>query len=110
MMSSATPRIPLPLPADHPALAGHFPGHPIYPGVVLLDAAIGAIEAHFGAAVLGLPVAKFLAPVRPGMALTLQANRSDSHVRFELATADGVRVATGSAVLRVDDELPRGRP
>jgi 3-hydroxymyristoyl/3-hydroxydecanoyl-(acyl carrier protein) dehydratase len=109
-MSSATLRIPLPLPADHPALAGHFPGHPIYPGVVLLDAAIGAIEAHFGAAVRGLPVAKFLAPVRPGMALTLEAERGDSGVRFELATTDGVRVATGSAMLRADDDLPRGRP
>ena len=100
----------LPLPADHPALAGHFPGHPIYPGVVLLDAAIGAIEAHFGAAVRGLPVAKFLAPVRPGMALTLQAERGDSGVRFELSTTDSVRVATGSAVLRADDGLPRSRP
>jgi 3-hydroxymyristoyl/3-hydroxydecanoyl-(acyl carrier protein) dehydratase len=109
-MNSATLRIPLSLPADHPALAGHFPGHPIYPGVVLLDAVIGEIEAHFGSAVRGLPVAKFLAPVRPGMALTLQAERGDNDVRFELATADGVRVATGSAVLRTDGNLPRGHP
>jgi 3-hydroxymyristoyl/3-hydroxydecanoyl-(acyl carrier protein) dehydratase len=109
-MSSATLRIAMPLPADHPALAGHFPGHPIYPGVVLLDAAIGAIEAHFGAAVRGLPVAKFLAPVRPGMALMLQADRGDNSVRFELATTDGVRIATGSAVLRADDDRSGGRP
>ena len=109
-MSSATLRIPLPLPSDHPALAGHFPGHPIFPGVVLLDAAICAIEAHFGSPVRGLPVAKFLAPVRPGMTLMLQAERGDGAVRFELATADGVRVATGSAVLRVDGDPPRGRP
>jgi 3-hydroxymyristoyl/3-hydroxydecanoyl-(acyl carrier protein) dehydratase len=108
-MSSVTLRTPLPLAADHPALAGHFPGHPIYPGVVLLDAAIGAIEAHFGAPVRGLPVAKFLAPVRPGMALMLQADRGESGVRFELATVDGLRVATGIAVLRADDDLPRGR-
>ena len=108
-MSSVTFRTPLPLPADHPALAGHFPGHPIYPGVVLLDAAIGAIEARYGAPVRGLPVAKFLVPVRPGMALMLQAERDGSAVRFELATTDGVRVATGSAVLRTEDDLPRGR-
>jgi 3-hydroxyacyl-[acyl-carrier-protein] dehydratase len=93
---------PLPLLADHPALAGHFPGHPIYPGVVLLDAAIGAIEAHFGASVRGLPVAKFLAPVRPGMALMLHAERGSGDVRFELTTVDGARVATGTARLQGD--------
>jgi 3-hydroxymyristoyl/3-hydroxydecanoyl-(acyl carrier protein) dehydratase len=109
-MSTTSLRIPLPLPADHPALAGHFPGHPIYPGVVLLDAAIGAIEAHCGAAVRGLPVAKFLVPVRPGMALMLQAERDGRAVRFELTTTDGVRVATGSAALQGDGDLTRGRP
>jgi 3-hydroxyacyl-[acyl-carrier-protein] dehydratase len=29
---------------DHPALAGHFPQQPIVPGVLLLDAALHAIE------------------------------------------------------------------
>lgn len=99
---STTLDVPLPLPADHPALAGHFPGHPIYPGVVLLDATIGAIEARFGGSVRGLPVTKFLAPVRPGMALKLHAERGTADVRFELATTDGVRVATGTARLQED--------
>lgn len=97
---NATLDTALPLDADHPALAGHFPGHPIYPGVVLLDAAIGAIEAHYGVAVCGLPVAKFLAPVRPGMALVLHAERVADTVKFDLAVADGTRVATGSARLQ----------
>jgi 3-hydroxyacyl-[acyl-carrier-protein] dehydratase len=99
-MNPSVLRTAVPLPADHPALAGHFPGHPIYPGVILLDAAIGAIEAHFATPVRGLPVAKFLAPVRPGTALMLHAERSTGDVRFELATFDGVRVATGTARLQ----------
>jgi 3-hydroxyacyl-[acyl-carrier-protein] dehydratase len=102
-MNPSVLHTPLPLPADHPALAGHFPGRPIYPGVVLLDAAIRAIEAHFATPVRGLPVAKFLAPVRPGMALMLRAERGTADVRFELATSDGVRVATGSARLQGAD-------
>lgn len=96
---AATLRTALPLAADHPALAGHFPGHPIYPGVVLLDAAIAAIEAHFEAHVDGVPVAKFLAPLRPGMALALSAERGERDVRFEL-TSDGLRVATGTVRLQ----------
>ena len=39
---------PLHIPADHPAFAGHFPGIPIVPGVVLLDEAIQAIAAEIG--------------------------------------------------------------
>jgi acyl-coenzyme A synthetase/AMP-(fatty) acid ligase len=85
----------LALAADHPALAGHFPGHPIYPGVVLLDLAVTAIEAHFGFAVRELPSAKFLAPVRPGATVRLTAEQRDDQVRFELSVG-GTPVARGA--------------
>jgi 3-hydroxymyristoyl/3-hydroxydecanoyl-(acyl carrier protein) dehydratase len=55
------------IPASHPALAGHFPGNPIVPGVVLLDEVVSAAEHWLGAGltVRGLPQAKFLAPLLP---------------------------------------------
>lgn len=56
--------------ADHPALAGHFPGAPIVPGVLLLDAALHACEAA-GVTVTGIAAAKFLQPVTPGQSLSL---------------------------------------
>ena len=60
---SATLRVP----AKHPALTGHFPGNPIVPGVLILDAVISAAEAWLGASfhVYGLPHAKFIAPLKP---------------------------------------------
>ncbi|HEY8356194.1 MAG TPA: 3-hydroxyacyl-ACP dehydratase [Ramlibacter sp.] len=56
--------------ADHPAFAGHFPGAPIVPGVLLLDAALHALEAA-GLPPAGIASAKFLQPVAPAQQLAL---------------------------------------
>jgi 3-hydroxyacyl-[acyl-carrier-protein] dehydratase len=59
------------VPAGHPALPGHFPGRPIVPGVLLLDAVMQAAGIGRG----WLLRAKFTAPVGPGEAvgITLDA-------------------------------------
>lgn len=91
---------------DHPALAGHFPGNPIVPGVVLLDLAIRALARRGGLDEAGIRLgsAKFLAPVR------LPAGSGDAElvlswsgslaaggtVRLELSAADGTRVASAA--------------
>ena len=102
--------LPLPIPTNHPAYAGHFPGQPILPGVVLLDAALHALASQQGWAGKGGPVqlnaAKFLSPVRPGEALSLHATASlAGGIRFEIRAVDaqaGERsVASGSVVFSV---------
>jgi 3-hydroxyacyl-[acyl-carrier-protein] dehydratase len=86
--------------AEHPALAGHFPGAPIVPGVLLLDEMVRAVEAESGA---GRPrwrigTAKFLKPVRPGETLTLEHQRlPNGSLRFSVARA-GEPVAHGVLV------------
>ena len=43
-MSDAAPiRAPLCVAPTHPSLPGHFPGQPVVPGVVILDAVQAAI-------------------------------------------------------------------
>ncbi|MFX1677450.1 AMP-binding protein [Paraburkholderia sp. A2WS-5] len=73
------------IPADHPALPGHFPGHPIVPGVVLLDHAIDAIGAALNRPMQAwrLSAAKFLSPAWPGEALDLDFDATASGaIRF----------------------------
>jgi len=80
---------PLHIAADHPALAGHFPGFPIVPGVVLLDETLHAIEQS-QSATHELPpwqigTVKFHRIVRPGDKLALSFEwRADGVVQFEL--------------------------
>ncbi len=56
------------IPASHPALPGHFPGHPVVPGVVLLETVVEALGRHYGEScrVTGFPTIKFLSPLSPG--------------------------------------------
>jgi len=78
------------VPADHPAFAGHFPGRPIVPGVVLLDRLLSCVATPSDIA-----SAKFLSPVGPGETLefTWQAQASGT-IRFDIA-ASGRSVAAG---------------
>ena len=88
--------IPLVIAADHPAFAGHFPGSPVVPGVVLLDEAMFAIAAATGYVHNRIAWAKFLQPVRPGQALIVALNIEPAEpFEFEIAAGAG-KVATGS--------------
>ena len=92
--------MPLPIPADHPAYAGHFPGRPILPGVVLLDAALHVLAERAGVppGPVQLKSAKFLSPVLPGEALTLHCAASPAGgVRFEIRCGER-SVASGAVV------------
>lgn len=96
-----TAPIALHIPIDHPAFAGHFPGSPIVPGVVLLDEALHAI-----ASAMGLPLAtcylnsvKFLSPLTPGVAVLLTYEvQSNSSIRFDIM-ADTRKIASGSVLI-----------
>ena len=86
------------IPADHPSLAGHFPGRPIVPGVVVLDRVIDAIEATHGALPpLRLPQVKFLKPLLPGQLASVQLQGQAPRWRFRLLRGDEL-LASGEIV------------
>jgi 3-hydroxymyristoyl/3-hydroxydecanoyl-(acyl carrier protein) dehydratase len=94
--------MPLSVARDHPAFAGHFPGHPMLPGALLLAEVMAAVGEAPGRAATDWKVssAKFLAPVPPGMALVI-SHETDATgaVRFEVQGAEGL-VASGTLVPR----------
>jgi 3-hydroxyacyl-[acyl-carrier-protein] dehydratase len=92
--------------AEHPALAGHFPGAPILPGVVLLDEIVHALQRADGArAGWRIGAAKFVSPVHPGETLTLGHERlPNGSIHFSVSRA-GQAVAHG--VLVPDDGQAR---
>lgn len=90
------------VPLDHPAFAGHFPGSPILPGVVLLDLALQIIADSTGMALerCEISAVKFLSPARPADELLIQHSVSPSGaVRFDIV-AGTRKIASGSVVAR----------
>ena len=68
-------------------MPGHFPGHPIVPGVVLLEL-IETLLARNGYEVNACPQVKFLAQVAPGEPLDIKVDLADAPIaRFAIDAA-----------------------
>jgi 3-hydroxymyristoyl/3-hydroxydecanoyl-(acyl carrier protein) dehydratase len=52
--------------ADHPSLAGHFPGNPVVPGVLLLDQVFQELLRLTGQEFSRLQQVKFASALKPG--------------------------------------------
>ena len=79
---------------DHLTAAGHFPGNPIIPGVILLDEVLHAVAGAGGVERWIIRSAKFLQPVRPGEAIMIQWEPDlEGQIRFECRLLDPDRLA-----------------
>ena len=88
----------LPIAADHPVFAGHFPGTPILPGAVLLDETLRIIELDrtLNLTQWQLASVKFQGVVRPGDAPVIEHSAAaGGTLKFTLRLS-GRAVLTGT--------------
>ena len=105
------------VPRDHPSFAGHFPGAPLLPGVVLLSEVLEVLLSQAPSAfrlsgAARLSAVKFLAPVHPGASLDIRVEPAEPgrRVRFEVwrqADGDGAQgVLAASGQFEAADGSP----
>jgi 3-hydroxymyristoyl/3-hydroxydecanoyl-(acyl carrier protein) dehydratase len=85
--------------AEHPCLDGHFPGHPLVPGVVLLDEILALLRPLLPSGLVpGFDSVKFLGPVLPDRLVAVEMLLAGPTGRFS-ATVEGVTVCSGTVRL-----------
>ena len=89
--------------ADHPSLAGHFPGHPVVPGVVMLGEIMNAIREMTKENIefVGMPSAKFMSPLNPGEPLTIRLNQQGDGATEFTCTTESRLIASGRLRYRI---------
>ena len=89
--------------ADHPTAAGHFPGNPILPGALLLDAVLIAITGGKNPTGSSIRSVKFLRAVRPGSRLRIAWHMQGEDVQFACSLAETGETAMTGTLLLGDD-------
>lgn len=83
------------IPASHPSLDGHFPGHPIVPGVVILDRVVsGLISQLQGVSLECVDYVKFMRPLSSNtVVLVTYQSKSRTVYRFSCECNSSVIVS-----------------
>ena len=86
---------------DHPALAGHFPGNPVVPGVLILDCVLQALhDWQPDIQATRVQDAKFTSPLLPDEPMQIRIElRNERRASFECRVAERV-IAQGRLTIQ----------
>lgn len=93
---------------DHPSFAGHFPGNPTLPGVVLLDIALHTIATATGVSLdlCMISSVKFLSPALPNDLLLIDHRLLDSGtIHFDILCHPR-KIASGRIMINLSQSTP----
>lgn len=93
------------IPQDHASFAGHFPGNPILPGVLLLERVMSYAQSQLNVPLQSYTLlnVKFLSAVSPGDKLSLAL--SDGNENEKLFSVHIVRNETSEHILACTGKL-----
>jgi 3-hydroxymyristoyl/3-hydroxydecanoyl-(acyl carrier protein) dehydratase len=93
--------------SSHPSLAGHFPGNPIVPGVVILGEVLAHIGESLGESVKlsKVPSVKFHSPLRPNESLQLTFDILPDHLVTFSCQVGSRRIASGQFLFQAHDHI-----
>jgi 3-hydroxymyristoyl/3-hydroxydecanoyl-(acyl carrier protein) dehydratase len=84
----------------HPSLDGHFPEHPITPGVITLDHVVrGLVSQLPGTRLVGFPIVKFLQPIYPNTEIKVRYKIKHESLYHFSCESEGAIFVTGKIEL-----------
>jgi 3-hydroxymyristoyl/3-hydroxydecanoyl-(acyl carrier protein) dehydratase len=84
----------------HPAMPGHFPGAPVVPAVLILEAVADLLSLHAGVtAVTEVSRAKFLSILKPDERVNVTIKQKEaSAYSFLCEKEDGTKIVAGELI------------